>query len=64
MKENPPVKCGYYRVLLPYDEKGHLYEYTGGLYARDINRNIYTEIMLIYNTAQFMGEEYSFDVDS
>ncbi|EOC99767.1 hypothetical protein L21TH_2197 [Caldisalinibacter kiritimatiensis] len=34
-----------------------LYEYRGGIYARDIHRNKYIQIMLIYNIAEFMGEE-------
>lgn len=61
MKENPPIKHGYYRVLSPYDEKEHIYEYRGGMYARDINRNIYVGIMGFYNIAEFIGEKCSLD---
>lgn len=57
MKENPTIKHGYYKVKNLYFTEEMLYEYRGGIYARDIHRNKYIQIMLIYNIAEFMGEE-------
>lgn len=59
MKENPPIKHGYYKVLSPYDDKEHIYEYRGGIYARDIKHDIYVNIMHFYNIGEFIGEKYS-----
>lgn len=58
MKENPPMKHGYYRLLSPYDDKEHIYEYRGGIYAKDIKYDIYADIMHFYNIAEFIGEKY------
>jgi len=55
MKENPPIKYGYYRVMSPYDEKEHIYEYRGGIYAKDIQHDIYVDIMHFYSIAEFIG---------
>lgn len=57
MKENPPLKHGYYRFMSPYEEKELIYEYRGGIYARDIKRDIYVSIMGFYNIAEFIGEK-------
>lgn len=60
-RNNPPIEHGYYKVCSPYDEKEHIYEYRGGIYARNIKNNEYAEIMHIYNIAQFMDKENLLD---
>jgi hypothetical protein len=61
MKENSPIKHGYYKVkYLDLDEE-MIYEYRGGIYARNIKNNEYAEIMHIYNIAQFMDKENLLD---
>jgi len=55
MKENPPIKHGYYRVLSPYDDEEHVYEYRGGIYAIDVKYGTFVNIMHFYNIAKFIG---------
>lgn len=54
MKENPAIKHGYY--LEKVNEGENIYEYRGGVFARDVKYNRYTKILRFYNISNFMGE--------
>ena len=54
MKKNPLLKHGYYRDNI-YG-CGIIYEYRGGVFAKNIKNNKYAEILHFYNIADFMGE--------
>lgn len=53
-KENPIIKEGYYRVNCNDIES--IYEYRGGVFARDVKYNRYTKILRFYNISNFIGE--------